>query len=73
LRDHTGLSARRHDQADAGSAEGVRAARRSGGEFDCWPDEGYQAALDRIEREWIKAGIDPNLVHPICWFAPRPA
>ncbi len=27
-RDHTGLSARRHDQADADSAEGVRAARR---------------------------------------------
>jgi hypothetical protein len=30
-------------------------------------------ALDRIEREWIKAGADPNLANPICWFAPRPA
>jgi hypothetical protein len=27
--------------------------------------------LDRIEREWIKAGEDPNLGEPICWFAPR--
>jgi hypothetical protein len=23
------------------------------------------------EREWIKAGADPNLAEPICWFAPR--
>jgi hypothetical protein len=28
--------------------------------------------LDRIEQEWIKAGADPNLAEPICWFAPRP-
>jgi hypothetical protein len=25
--------------------------------------------LDRIEREWIKAGGDPNLAEPICYFA----
>jgi hypothetical protein len=28
--------------------------------------------LDRIEREWIAAGADPNLAEPICYFAPRP-
>ena len=43
-----------------------------GTRFDYWPDEGCQAALDRIEREWIAAGHDPNLAEPICWFAPRP-
>jgi hypothetical protein len=43
-----------------------------GTRFDYWPDQGCQAALDRIEREWIKAGADPNLAEPICWFAPRP-
>ncbi len=42
-----------------------------GTRFDYWPDEGCQAALDRIEREWIKAGADPNLAEPICWFASR--
>ena len=41
-----------------------------GGAFDYWRDEGCQAMLDRIEREWIAAGADPNLGHPICWFAP---
>jgi hypothetical protein len=40
------------------------------GDFDYWPDEGCQAMLDRIEREWIKAGEDPNLGEPICRFAP---
>jgi hypothetical protein len=44
-----------------------------GSDFDFWPDDGRQAVLDRIEREWIKAGADPNLAQPICWFAPRPA
>jgi hypothetical protein len=43
-----------------------------GTRFDYWPDEGCQAAFDRIEREWIKAGADPNLAEPICWFAPSP-
>lgn len=43
-----------------------------GARFDYWPDEGWSAMLDRIEREWIKAGVDPNLAEPICWFAPRP-
>jgi hypothetical protein len=43
-----------------------------GTRFDYWPDEGCQAVLDRIEREWIKAGTDPNLAEPICYFAPRP-
>lgn len=42
-----------------------------GGDFDYWPDEGCQAMLDRIEREWIAARHDPNLAEPICWFAPR--
>jgi hypothetical protein len=43
-----------------------------GSDFDYWPDEGLQPALDRIEREWVKANADPNLAEPICWFAPRP-
>jgi hypothetical protein len=43
-----------------------------GSRFDYWVDEGYQAMLDRIEREWIKAGGDPNLAEPICYFARRP-
>jgi len=42
-----------------------------GTRFDYWPDDGCQAALGRIEREWIKAGADPNLAEPICWFALR--
>jgi hypothetical protein len=52
--------------------KGLRPGNYWGGDFDYWPDEGCQAALDRIEREWIKAGADPNLAAPICWFAPRP-
>ena len=51
---------------------GLRPGNYWGGDFDYWPDEGRQAALDRIEREWIEAGADPNLGHPICWFAPLP-
>ncbi|MFZ3234965.1 MAG: hypothetical protein WA184_06280 [Stellaceae bacterium] len=50
---------------------GLRPGNYWGGAFDYWPDEGCQAALDRIEREWTKAGADPNLAEPICWFAPR--
>jgi hypothetical protein len=41
-----------------------------GTRFNYWPDEGCQAMLDRIEREWIAAGADPNLAEPICYFAP---
>lgn len=41
------------------------------GEFDYWPEEGCEAVLARIEREWIRANADPNLAEPICWFAPR--
>jgi hypothetical protein len=52
-------------------AKGLRPGDYWGGAFDYWPDEGCQAALDRIEREWIKAGADPDLAEPICWFAPR--
>jgi len=52
---------------------GFRPGNYWGGDFDYWPDEGCQAALDRIEREWIAAGKDPNLGDPICWFAPRPS
>lgn len=51
--------------------EGLRAGNYEGGDFDYWPDEGCQAMLDRIEREWIRNGVDPNLAEPICWFAPR--
>lgn len=73
------LGARTTDQARRLSLEivrglyekGLRPGDYWGGEFDYWPDEGCQAALDRIEREWIKANADPNLAEPICWFAPR--
>jgi hypothetical protein len=43
-----------------------------GTRFDYWQDEGCRAVLDRIEREWIAAGADPNLAEPICWFARKP-
>jgi hypothetical protein len=36
--------------------------------LDFWPDEGRQTMLDRIEREWIAFGNEPNLGHPICYF-----
>ncbi len=29
-------------------------------DFDYWPDKGGQMMLDRIEREWITAGADPE-------------
>lgn len=51
---------------------GLRSGDYWGGDFAYWPDAGCQAALDRIKREWIAAGADPNLAEPICWFAPRP-
>lgn len=52
--------------------KGLRPGDYWGKEFSYWPDEGCQAALERIEREWIEAGDDPNLAEPICWFAPQP-
>ncbi|HEY1300389.1 MAG TPA: hypothetical protein VGF07_07820 [Stellaceae bacterium] len=48
--------------------EGLRPGDYFGDEILYWPDEGCQAMLDRIEREWIAAGEDPNLGEPICWF-----
>jgi hypothetical protein len=51
---------------------GLRPGNYWGSDFDYWPDEGLQPALDRIEREWVTANADPNLAEPICWFAPRP-
>ena len=51
---------------------GLRPGDYWGGDFAYWPDEGLRPALDRIEREWVAAGADPNLAEPICWFAPRP-
>jgi hypothetical protein len=33
-----------------------------------WPDDGPQAMLARIDREWDKNREDPNLAEPICWF-----
>jgi hypothetical protein len=50
---------------------GLRPGDYWGGDFTYWPDIGCRAVLDRIEREWIAAGADPNLAEPICWFAPR--
>jgi hypothetical protein len=51
--------------------KGLRPGNYWGSDFEYWPDEGCQAMLDRIEREWIEAGEDPNLGEPICWFALR--
>jgi hypothetical protein len=39
-----------------------------GTHMDFWPDQGCEAMLDRIRREWIAAGTDPNHMHPICSF-----
>jgi hypothetical protein len=52
---------------------GLRPGDYWGADFDYWPDEGCQAVLDRIEREWIALGHDPDPADPICWFAPRQA
>jgi hypothetical protein len=44
-----------------------------GTHVDFWPDEGCQAMLDRIEREWIKLNADPTHLDAICSFLrPRP-
>jgi len=74
---HDRTDRRRGQEIELGSCqtplqERAQAGELLGGDFDYWPDEGCQAALDRIEREWIKAGADPNLAAPICWFAPWP-
>jgi hypothetical protein len=75
------LGARTDDQAREFSLEIVKRLYERGlrpGNYDLgtrldfWPDEGCQAALDRIEREWIALGHDPTLGDPICWFGPRP-
>ncbi len=52
---------------------GVRPADYQGGpDFHFWPDEGCQAMLDRIRREWIALGQDPMYVSQICsFFLPR--
>jgi hypothetical protein len=47
---------------------GLRPGDYGGGDFAYWPDKGSQAVLDRIEREWVEAGHDPDPVRPICWF-----
>jgi hypothetical protein len=52
--------------------KGLRPGNYWGGDFDYWLDEGCQAALDGIEREWIEVDADPNLAEPICWFALGP-
>jgi hypothetical protein len=52
--------------------KGLRPGDYWGADFAYWPDQGCQAALDRIEREWIALGEEPNLGQPICWFAPAP-
>jgi hypothetical protein len=75
------LGARSNDQARKFSLEIVKRLYERGlrpGSYDLgtrldyWPDEGCEAALDRIEREWISLGHDPTLGDPICWFAPKP-
>jgi hypothetical protein len=39
-----------------------------GTHMDFWPDEGCGAMLDRIRREWIELGADPNHLKPVCSF-----
>ena|SRR5579883_6222 len=48
--------------------KGLRPCDLDGVPIKPWPDEGRQAMLDRIEREWIAFGKLPNLGHPICWL-----
>ena len=48
---------------------GLRPGNYWGRDFESWPEEGLRAMLDRIEREWIASGADPNLAEPICYFA----
>ncbi len=71
------LGARNPDEARAKTVELVRRLYQRGlrpGDYDLgtsldyWPDEGCKAMLDRITREWIAGGDDPNLGEPICWF-----
>ena len=71
------LGARNSDEARAKALELVCLLYERGhrpGDYDLgttldyWPDRGCQAALNRIEREWLAAGQDPNLGEPICWF-----
>ena len=71
------LGARNSDEARAKTLELVCLLYERGlrpGDYDLgitldyWPDRGCQAALNRIEREWLAAGQDPNLGEPICWF-----
>jgi hypothetical protein len=52
--------------------KGLRPGNYWGKDFGYWPEQACQAALDRIEREWIALGHDPTLGDPICWFAPQP-
>jgi len=39
-----------------------------GGHMEFWPDEGRQALLDRIKREWEGLDADPTHLDPICSF-----
>jgi hypothetical protein len=75
------LGARTTDEARKLSLQIVKKLYQKGlrpGDFDLgtridfWPDYGCQTMLDRIEREWIAAGSDPNLAQPICYFARPP-
>jgi hypothetical protein len=73
------LGARSPDEARAKTLDlirrlyerGLRPGDYQGADFAYWSDEGCQGVLDRIEREWIAAGEEPNLGEPICWFAPQ--
>jgi hypothetical protein len=40
--------------------------------FHFWDEQEAKAVIGRIEREWDVERGDPNLAHPICWFARRP-